>query len=149
MSDKKIIKSIFCKTYYRGLFLNLGDGLYVKIAEKDGSIVFGKLTTSFRHNISITDAVSEFRVPIEYLQFYESIYDKLRVIWNVNYNDHKIGDLYLPEDLRKVYPHNHVCHHIGYYRRNGSRAIYDSWKLGVAGLNVEKFNKFRLNKKNI
>ena len=69
-------------------------------------------------------------------------YSKFQVIWNVNYNNHFIGEIYKDENERG-YPWNYVCHHIGYYRRSGSRATEDAWKLGVKGLNPQIFNKFK------
>jgi len=136
---------IFTTSYYKGLYLLLNNGFAVKILEQDGRIVFGKLTMSIKNSLSKNEALKLFKVNEEYLQYFIDNYNKFQVIWNVNYNGHKIGDVYLPEHSGTYpgYPWNFVCHHIGYYRRHGERAIDDSWKLGVKGLNCQIFNKFK------
>ena len=117
----------------------------VKILEQDGRIVFGKLTMSVKNSLSKAEVLKLFKVDEEYLQYFIDNYHKFQIIWNVNYENHKIGDIYLPEHsgIYTGYPWNFVCHHIGYYRRSGGRAINDSWKLGVKGLNSQIFNNFK------
>lgn len=136
---------IFATGYYKGLYLLLNNGIAVKILEQDGRIVFGKLTMNVKNSLSKAEVLKLFKVDEEYLQYFIDNYHKFQIIWNVNYEKHKIGDIYLPEHsgIYTGYPWNFVCHHIGYYRRSGGRAINDSWKLGVKGLNSQIFNNFK------
>jgi hypothetical protein len=136
---------IFTTSYYKGLFVILNNNFAVKILEKDGRIVFGKLTTSFNDKpFYKQEAIKQFPVSEKYLDFIIGNYNKFKVIWNVNYENHKVGDLYdISKETYRGYPHNHVCHHISHYRRSGGRAINDSWKLAVAGLNTQLFNKLK------
>lgn len=141
MNTKIFIKSY----YYKGLFLLLSNGFAVKILESNGDKTFGKLTLSVNPKDAFSKeiALQEFNVSKEYLEYFEKNYNKFRIIWNVEYNGHKIGEPYVYDNSKHGYPWNLICHHIGYYRRYGRRAIEDSWKLAVAGLNPQKFKKVK------
>jgi hypothetical protein len=148
-TNKKYMNNkIFTKSYYKGLFLILNDGFAVKIAESNGKVVFGKITRSFDKHLNLTkqEAILQFGVSKDYLDYFIENYERFKIIWNVNWEGHKIGDIYLPEHCGnyKGYPWNFVSHHIGYYRRDGRRAIEDGWKLGVKGLNAQIFNSFKI-----
>ncbi len=128
---------IFAESYYKGLFMVLTNDLSVKIAEKNGTKTFGKLTGSVNSKACFDKetALKKYNVSEEYLDYFEKNYSKFRLMWNVDHKDHKIGDLYINDPSIPGDSWNLVCHHIGRYRRYKKRAIGDSWKLAVAGLN--------------
>ena len=133
---------IFVESNYKGLFLLLPNGFAVKILERNGAKTFGKLTMSVNPN-DVFDkevALKKFKVSKEYLEYFEQNYNKFRIIWNVEYNGHKVGDPHIYDESEWFGTRvNLVCHHISHYRRYGYRAKDDAWKLGVAGLDPQKF----------
>ena len=143
-------KIFYINSYHKGIFMILPDNRFYVRVINNNEPDFGKLTASFKPDTGLTlSQIMELYPHLNksYLNFIQNQHSRLRVIWNCEYEGHKIGELFTDES-KYGYPYNLVCHHIGRYRRIGYRAIDDAWKLGIAGLNCQEFITFRKPKKN-
>ena len=142
--------------YRRQVFMYIDQDCYTRVLLNE-NIEFGKLTAQCFKSLQSDDKYygSQKLTSNDYLYlkfkdwflYLEKNKHKFQIIWNISgedrYDKHKQGELY-KKDLNKPHePWNLVCHHLGYYRRSGSRSYNDGFKLGVKGLNVEVFRKLK------
>lgn len=131
------------------LFLYIDQDCYTRVLCND-KIEFGKLTAIpfKKHHLPISTNSDLYVKYKEWFEYLKENYYKFRIIWNISgkedeYYKYKQGELYIKNINKSTEPWDLVCHHLGSYRRYGYRSYNDSFKLGVAGLNVNIFRKLK------